>query len=436
MATRRDFMKTVFVGGGTGILAPSLFSAAVRSAYATGRNLSNPLDSPILVVVQLSGGNDGVNTVVPLGNDHYHRARKRLGLPQGECLKISDGVGLHPSLTGLKALYDDGLATIINGVGYPNPNRSHFRSMEIWHTASDADRVERHGWIGRYFDNHCRDLDASVGITIGKQAPQAFAAAMPKGLSFRKANDLKMPVPGGSDDAEIMEAWEDMNALDDVNAGASISSLAGPGSGGESLSSLAFIEQTARAAKHGSSMVQEVLGREKNRVSFPNTRLGRDCATVSKLIAGGMPTRVYYVSIGGFDTHANQQNAHQRLLKEFGDAMKSLVEDLRAQGNLDRVSILAFSEFGRRLKENANAGTDHGAAGPMFVFGGHSSGGMIGHYPSLAPGDLDRGDLKFSIDFRSVYATLLEDHLGVKAAPVLGRGFGNVEKLFERDRKS
>jgi uncharacterized protein (DUF1501 family) len=430
MTTRRDFMKTVFVGGGTGVLAPSLFSSAVRSACASGLDPSAPADVPILVVVQMSGGNDGVNTVVPLGDDHYRRARKRLALAEKECLRVQDGLGLHPSLNGLKELYDAGQVTILNGVGYPNPNRSHFRSMEIWHTASDADRYEQHGWLGKYFDTHCRDLDASVGINIGKRSPQAFSASMPKGLSFREARELKMPRPGGG--GGMFEAWEDMNALDEEeNAGASIGSLSGGHHRGRTLSPLAYIEETARAARDGSRMIQDALRASRTHATFPRTRLGRDCSTVAKLIAADMPTRVYYISIGGFDTHANQLGTHQRLLSEFSDAMKQLVNELAEQGNLNRVCILAFSEFGRRVQENANGGTDHGAAGPMFVFGGQTPGGVLGTYPSLAPGDLKRGDLSFGIDFRSVYASLIGQHLGVNSESVLGREFKALPGLFK-----
>ena len=425
-------MKTVFIGGGTGVLAPSVFSAAIQSAYAGGLQPMMSDEDPILVVVQLSGGNDGLNSVVPFGNDDYYRARSRLAIKPKTCLRIDDETGLHPSLRGLKSLYDDGLATIVQGVGYPNPNRSHFRSMEIWHTASDAGLYETHGWLGRYFDVHGKDLDASVGIALGKQPPQAFAAALPKGLSFKTPEELSLRSSGRGRamDESRRDAWESMNGIEDQrDDGASIGDLAGaslpPG-----LSPIDFLEQTARDARQGAETITQLLRTVRNEVSYPRTPLGRDCALVSKLISGKMPTRVYYVSHGGFDTHTNQAGTHDRLLRQFGDAMKSFVTDLRKQGNLQRVLILVFSEFGRRVQENANSGTDHGAAGPLFVCGGLSKGGVLGVQPCLHPSDLIQGDLRHQFDFRSIYATVLESHMQVEAQPILRKRFPVVTGLF------
>jgi len=432
MTTRRDFMKTVFVGGGTGVLAPSVFSVAIQSAYAGDGQPMKSDDSPILVVVQLSGGNDGLNTVVPIGDDDYYRVRSRLAMKPKTCLRIDDETGLHPALEGLKSLYDDGLASIIQGVGYPNPNRSHFRSMEIWHTASDADRYEQHGWLGRYFDGHGKDLDASIGIALGKQQPQAFAAALPRGLSFKTPEELSLrsSARGRANGEFRRDAWESMNGINEqADEGASIGELAGaPLSPG--MSPIEFLEQTARDARHGAETITRLIHTVRNEVSYPRTSLGRDCSLVAKLISGKMPTRVYYVSHGGFDTHTNQAGTHDRLLKQFGDAMNSFVTDLRKQGNLQRVLILVFSEFGRRVKENANSGTDHGAAGPLFVCGGASRGGILGAQPSLHTRDLVQGDLKHQFDFRSIYATVLEGHMRVAAQPILRKRFPIVNGLF------
>ena len=432
MTTRREFMKTVFVGGGTGVLAPSVFSAAIQSAYGRGQDLRMPDDGPILVVLQLSGGNDGLNTVVPINNDYYFRARSRLAIASRTCLRINDETGLHPALSGLKSLYDDGLAAIVHGVGYPNPNRSHFRSMEIWHTASDADRFEQHGWLGRYFDHHGQDLGASVGIAIGKQQPEAFAATMPRGLSFKNPEELSLRSSDRAVAAQDLrrDALESMNGIDEqADEGASIGDLAGASLRPE-MSPIDFLEQTAKNAYDGAEIITRLVRTVKNEVSYPRTSLGRDCAMVAKLIAGNMPTRVYYVSHGGFDTHANQAGAHERLLKQFGDAMNSFVTDLGKQGNLRRVLILAFSEFGRRVSENANSGTDHGAAGPLFVFCGKTNGGIMGPQPSLDPRDLVQGDLRHQLDFRSIYATVLEQHMRVSAQDILRKRFSPVHGLF------
>lgn len=430
MFSRREFLRTLVIGGGGGLLVPSIFSEALEAAAVRGR-LPAAHEAPILVVLQLSGGNDWLNTVVPLGNDDYARARPKLALGAKSTLKLDADTGLHPALTGLQALYDEGAVSIVHAVGYPRPNRSHFRSMEIWQTASEVDRYERHGWIGRYFDRYCGDLDGSVGVALSGQMPQAFQAAAPKGLAFKDPNQLQVRGGlhrGGSEDAAMQAPAEEMSGLDaDTASGASVGALAGKSASNPGLSPLAFLVQTARDAQAGAQRVAAIQRNGRNLVTFPTTGLGRDCSLLSRLIAGNMPARVYYLTLGGFDTHTNQSGTQDRLLREVGDALRALLGDLKAQGNLARVQLMVFSEFGRRVKENASGGTDHGAAGPVLVLGGKSKGGVIGTYPSLKPADLDRGDVKFGVDFRSVYATLLERHLGVASAPVLGRQFPLIE---------
>jgi uncharacterized protein (DUF1501 family) len=443
LKTRREFLRTTVLGGALSWTLPSFLAETFSALDAAAADAATaPLtgrDAPILVVLQLAGGNDGLNTVVPFANDHYHRARPRLGLHADKVLKLDGQFGLHPSLTGFKRLFDEGLLAVVHGVGYPNPNRSHFRSTEIWQTASDADRFERHGWLGRFFDHACAGADPTVGISIGRQMPQAFASPRPIGVSLEsperyRALDADGPRPGQrgrADDfyrqlnepvtAEMVEAA----AAD--QAGGSIGALAGQVS--TNLPPLDFVERVALDAQVSSERVRAVSQRVQNQATYPQGQLAAGLRLVARLIGGGMPTRVYYVSQGGYDTHANQVGAHTRLLEELGGSVQAFLSDLKAQGNLERVLLLTFSEFGRRVAENANAGTDHGAAAPMFLAGAKVKAGTHGQFPSLAPPDLLNGDLRFTTDFRSVYAGVLEDWLRTPSEPILHRRFEPIHCL-------
>ena len=428
LKTRREFLRTGLLGGSLSWTLPAFLSRTMQTLHAqadgaliqgvTGR------DGNILVVLQLAGGNDGLNTVIPLGNDEYRKARPNLGIPESSILKIDPATGLHPSLSGLASAYQDGHLAIVQGVGYPNPNRSHFRSTEIWATAVDSDKSSTTGWIGRYFDNACSGCDASIGIAMASQLPQAFAATNPKGVLFqgggggKKKSSKKKGSNLSDSDPSMMSMEED----DAGEAGGSIGALNGPGNLGK-LSALDFLERTEMDAMVSQQEISSASAKAKNAVPFPSSRLGQNFAMVSRLIAGGMPTRIYYLSLGGFDTHTQQAGAHERLLKEMGDAVSAFLADLKAQGNLGRVTLMTFSEFGRRVKENASGGTDHGAAAPLFLAGGGVKAGLLGQMPSLASKDLFDGDGKYNTDFRSVYATVLEKHLGVKSEPILKKPF-------------
>jgi uncharacterized protein (DUF1501 family) len=428
LKTRREFLRTGLLGGSLSWTLPAFLSRTMQTLHAqadgaliqgvTGR------DGNILVVLQLAGGNDGLNTVIPTGNDEYRKARPTLGLTDSSILRIDPATGLHPSLSGLASAYQDGHLAIVQGVGYPNPNRSHFRSTEIWATAVDSDKSSTTGWIGRYFDNACSGCDASVGIAAASQLPQSFAAATPKGVLYqggggtKKKTSKKKGSNLSDSDASMMTMEED----DAGEAGGSIGMLNGPGNLGK-MSALDFLERTEMDAKVSQQEIAKASAKAKNSIPYPGSRLGQNFAMVSRLIAGGMPTRIYYLSLGGFDTHTQQAVAHERLLKEMGDAVSAFLADLKAQGNLGRVTLMTFSEFGRRVKENASGGTDHGAAAPLFLAGGGVKAGLLGQMPSLAPKDLFDGDVKYNTDFRSVYATVLEKHLGVKSEPILKKSF-------------
>jgi len=428
LKTRREFLRTGLLGGSLSWTLPAFLSRTMQTLHAQADGALNQgvtgRDGNILVVLQLAGGNDGLNTVIPLGNDEYRKARPNLGIPESSILKIDPATGLHPSLSGLASAYQDGHLAIVQGVGYPNPNRSHFRSTEIWATAVDSDKSSTTGWIGRYFDNACSGCDASIGIAMASQLPQAFAATNPKGVLFqgggggKKKSSKKKGSNLSDSDPSMMSMEED----DAGEAGGSIGALNGPGNLGK-LSALDFLERTEMDAMVSQQEISSASAKAKNAVPFPSSRLGQNFAMVSRLIAGGMPTRIYYLSLGGFDTHTQQAGAHERLLKEMGDAVSAFLADLKAQGNLGRVTLMTFSEFGRRVKENASGGTDHGAAAPLFLAGGGVKAGLLGQMPSLASKDLFDGDVKYNTDFRSVYATVLEKHLGVKSEPILKKPF-------------
>ena len=436
LQTRREFLRNGLIGGAVTWTIPAFlantFSALQAEAAASATQAVTGKDGAILVVLQMAGGNDGLNTVVPYANDFYHHARPRIGLTEKSILKINDEVGLHSSLAGFKDLYDAGQLSIIQGAGYPNPNRSHFRSTEIWQTASDADQVESYGWIGRYFDNACRGADPTVGVNIGHQMPQAFSSKTPTGISLDNPQSYRFmagqPAKGGgmnADEKSFRELNEpeqsDGAGMSADNSGTTIGSLRGPTA--HAGSAMDFLERTALDAEVSSDKILAITKRVENHATYPGSQLGSSLKLVAKLIGGGLPTRIFYVSQGGYDTHTNQVNQHERLLKDLGDSVKSFVADLQAQGNFQRVLMLTFSEFGRRVTENANGGTDHGAAAPMFVVGPKVKAGLHGKYPSLATPDLFNGDLRYNVDFRSVYAGVLEEWLKTKSEPILGRKF-------------
>jgi uncharacterized protein (DUF1501 family) len=389
-------------------------------------------DGTILVVLQMAGGNDGLNMVVPYADDAYHVARPRLRLAPDQVLKIDHHIGLNPKLSGLKSLYDEGHIAIGQGVGYPNPNRSHFRSTEIWQTASDADRTVSEGWLGRYFDNCCSGADPTVGVAIGEETPQAFAAKNPTGVTFSRPEQFRFqPSERGGGQMSAEEAFfrqlnesstgEESGSVTS-NAGGSIGAISGPAATGRNgVGTLDFLQRTALDAQLSSDKILAIARKYKSAVPYPQGQLAASLNIIARMIAGGLPTRVYYASQGGFDTHAGQLNTHERLMGEFNDAVSAFVADLKQQGNFERVLLMTFSEFGRRVQENANGGTDHGAAAPMFLLGGAIKAGLFGKYPSLT--DLDRGDLKFNTDFRSVYGTVLDRWLKAPSQVVLGRKF-------------
>ena len=420
LQTRRQFLRTSLMGAAATLTIPvflqKTFAAMDEAALNSAVQVSTGRDGTILVVLQMGGGNDGLNTLVPYADDAYYRARPVIGLPADKVLRLNDYLGLHPRLTPLKELYDAGHVAIMQGVGYPNPNRSHFRAMEIWQTASDADRFERYGWIGRYFDSECQGADPLVGLAVSGNMPQAFSSKSQKGVAFSNPEQYRWKADG--QDRAADSVFAQANHLDE-HAGASIGML------GETihteLNAVEYLRRVAVDAQVSSARVRSLASKTKVSPDYPPGQLGRSLHLVARMIEEGMPTRIYYVNQGGYDTHRDQLGSHAGLMGDLAAAIAAFCRDLKAQGNFDRVILMTFSEFGRRVKENASGGTDHGAAGPMFVVGGKVKAGLFGQAPSLT--DLHQGDLKYQIDFRSVYATLIDKHLGGASRKVLGRQY-------------
>lgn len=422
--TRREFLSTGLKG--VGLLAASTFVPAfvTRTAAATGA----ARDASILVVVQLSGGNDGLNTVVPFADDLYAKARPTLRLPADQTLKLNDQLGLHPAFAPLRGEYDAGRMAIVQNVGYPNPNRSHFRSMEIWHTAADDTKPrELEGWLGKYFDAQCSGTDPArrpgeIGVSFGKVMPQAFRNRSNVGLAVNDPNTFQWNPSG--DTATFAKVQE--RVFEKINkpaAGGNQMAAAG-GITGNEPATIDFLRHTAMNAVVAGDSMRAILRQGKNKGHYPDSQLSAQLQMVARLVTGDFPSRVYYVSQGGYDTHADQLGNHARLLGDFSASVGAFLDDLRRQKSSDRVTVLAFSEFGRRVAENGSKGTDHGAAAPMFVFGDAIKGGLHGEAPDLA--DLVDGDVRHKIDFRQVYASLIEGRLGLPAKNVLGDSWPGI----------
>ncbi len=431
MKTRRDFLRTTVLGASATWTVPLFIERTFGQLHEGAKDLAiqptTGKDDTILVVLQLAGGNDGLNTLVPYADDIYHKSRPKIGKKEKEIIKLDGHVGLNSAMPYLASLFKEGDLGIVQGVGYPNPNRSHFVSTSIWETADPTNRSAT-GWLGRYFDNACPGADPTVGISFNKTQPESFGAVKNPGVCLNSP-ELYRWIHGGGEKAQAEEFFADLNSPDhddDDDApeeGGSIAMPAGGKIGGISgEGNLAFLERVALDARVSSAKILELAAKHKTSVRYDGTPVARNLNLVSRMIAGGMPTRVYYVSHGGFDTHNQQVNSHDRLLGQLDSALKSFFADLKEQGNDKRVVLMTFSEFGRRVTENASAGTDHGKASCLFVAGPGVKGGLFGTHPSLA--DLAEGDIKHSVDFRSVYGTVLNDWLKApNMKPILGANY-------------
>lgn len=424
----RAFTRREFVHRGLVLASAAASVPAFLQASAFGLPMPVPGASAIpgvpqdrvLVVVQLGGGNDGLNTVIPYGDPVYYRARTSIAIPEARVLRLGKwtGLGLHPQLGGLKDLYERGMLAVVHGVGYPNPNRSHFKSMDIWHTADTTATGD--GWLGRYFDSECCGFGAGEGgqakgsppgIALGRTAPLAMQGRAVQPVSFESEELFKWSA--AEIDKDLAEGYDALNRR---------------GAEGGRDTNADFLLRTALDAQVSSDLIRRAVAQRplaQYPGGGPGAELGRQLQMVAAMIRANLKTRVYYVSLGGFDTHAQQggpQGRHAQLVKGFSDALKAFYEDLKKQENDARVMTMVFSEFGRRVGQNASQGTDHGTAAPMFLLGPMVKPGVRTEHPDLR--DLEEGDLKFTTDFRGVYAGVLNDWLKVDAAKVLGKSYG------------
>ncbi len=415
MFTRREFMKSMAVSS-AGMTLPSFLGSSVAKILAgedTSSSIPGFRDNNVLVVVQLSGGNDGLNTVVPYGDDTYQKSRPTLGLGKSNVLELNDYLGFHKELAALKELYDRGLVSVINGAGYPNPNRSHFRSMKIWHTASSDGDIPDYGWIGRYHDNCCDgqgDMNPAAGVNIGNSLPRAMKSEEGYGVTFRRPERYRWRTGKNGPSRDALKSVNKVDGNNEFSDGI-----------------VDFVRHTTSNIALSTSEVQSAITKDRKTPEYPDNGFANDLRRVASLIAGGLPTRVYYVSMGGFDTHSGQEGNHGNLLNKFSESMLAFYEDLKMHSLDNRVMTLTFSEFGRRVKENASQGTDHGKAGPMFLIGNHAKPGIQTEHPDLS--DLDNGDLKHTIDFRSVYASILENWFSADSAEILGSEFDTPDLI-------
>lgn len=391
---RRDFLQV-------GSLATASFMVPKFLKAFEGKAMVPP-GNKVVVVLQLSGGNDGLNTVIPVRNDIYYRSRPRIGVAREKAIGLTDDVSLHPALTAFADAYHAGSLGILNNVGYPNPDRSHFRSMDIWHTASQSHEYWNTGWLGRYLDAQCNgcakptqalELDGVLSLALKGEKAKALAFKDPKRL-FGTSNERFFK--------EVSKHHSTDHHHDEQPVEYLYKTMA------ETLSSADYIFKQSKL--------------HPTTAAYPKTELGTNLKTIASLIYSEINTKVYYVSLGSFDTHVNQEMQQQRLFKEMNDAVAAFIKDLKANNRFNDVLFFTFSEFGRRVAQNASGGTDHGTANNMFFLsGGLKEKGILNPLPDLS--DLDEGDLKYKVDFKNVYATVLDKWLKADDQKILGRKY-------------
>jgi uncharacterized protein (DUF1501 family) len=391
---RKEFIQT-------GSLATaSLFLPKFLKAFE--RPGSVPPGNKVVVVIQLSGGNDGLNTVIPIQNDIYYRSRPTLGLKGAQALKLTDEVALHPALKGFRNLYNQGALSILNNVGYPNPDRSHFRSMDIWHTASSSREYWNNGWLGRYLDAQCNGCDRPThAIELDDVLSLALKGEAVKGIAMKDPRRLY-----GTANEKFFRALRTPTASHEEQP-------------------VDYLYKTLSETMHSADYIFSESKSRPTKAAYPSTELGKSLRTVASLIYSQINTTVYYVSLGSFDTHVNQQAQQNRLLTELDDAVTAFTNDLQQQNRFDDLLLFTFSEFGRRVEQNASGGTDHGTANNMFFIGGGlKEKGVLNELPDLL--NLDEGDLRFTIDFKNVYATILDKWLKADAKSILKGPYANL----------
>lgn len=388
---RREFLQT------STLATASLMLPKFLKAYESGKTV--PPGNKVFVVVQFSGGNDGLNTVVPISNDIYYKARPSIAIKKDAALRLTDDAGLNPALTSLKALYDEGSLGILNSVGYPEPDRSHFRSMDIWHSASKSDEFLNTGWLGRYLDAQCLNCDKPTqALEIDDTLSLALKGDVQKALALRDPRRLYS--------ASNEKFYRDINAAHQQQ---------------HEEETVSYLYKTMSATLSSADYIFDQSKMRPTKASYPGSQFGQSLKTISSLIQSDINTKVYYVSLGSFDTHVGQEGRQKQLFTEFNDAMAVFTKDLKAAGRFDDVLVMTFSEFGRRVGQNASNGTDHGTANNMFFIGGGlKQKGLLNPMTDLA--NLNEGDLIYKVDFKDVYATILNNWLRADANKIIGHG--------------
>lgn len=393
---RRNFIQT------TGLASASLMLPKFLKAQEKNASINS---DKILVIVQLTGGNDGLNTVVPFENDLYYNARPNIAIQKKEALKLTNQLGLNPAMIGFRNLFDEGKMCLINNVGYPDPDRSHFRSMDIWHTASNSNEYKTSGWLGRYLDEQCGDCDQPTQVLeIDDTLSLALKGNNVKGLALKDAKRLY----GTTIDPFINQLSKQ------------------PVSGDHHHDNAAYLYKTLAETVSSADYIYKTSKIFQSAATYPNHQFGKSMKTISEFIISGINTKVYYVSLGSFDTHFNQQKRQGVLLQQLSETVEVFMNDIKKNGKADDVLLMTFSEFGRRVQENASNGTDHGTANQIFLFGNSlKKNGIYNAAPNLS--DLDDGDLKHSVDFKNVYATLLKKWLNTDEQKILGNKFSYLD---------
>lgn len=392
---RREFIRNSSLASGL-MFVPSFVKAFEHFS-------KSQLGYKKLVIIQLAGGNDGLNTLIPFRNDIYYSSRPTLAINEQDVLRINDEVGFHSSLRSLKNIYDKGYLTIINGVGYPNPDRSHFRSTDIWHTASDSNQYLNTGWMGRYIDKYGKkpyagiELDDSLSLIMKGKHINGIATKDPRVLFSNMQTPYFKKVLKYQTDEHLSEH------------------------------NLGYLYKTMIEAESSAKYIYNTTKTYKSKADYQSNAFAKQLKTTAEFINSGIDSKVFYVSMGGFDTHAGQINRQKNLLKVYGDAMETFVDDLEAKNTFKDTLILTFSEFGRRVKQNAANGTDHGAANNVFLIGKDMNKvGIYNELPNLL--DLDNnGDLKYAVDFRNIYATIIDKWLGVDHHSLLNGSFKTLD---------
>lgn len=404
-SNRRKFLastataSTVLTFGKT---APAILQQAAVGAEGD--------DGRILVVVEMAGGNDGINTIIPFKDDAYLKARPKLAIPPSDVLKVTDELGFHQSLSGFAGLLDAGSLAVVQGVGYPNPNRSHFESMDIWHTCQRKNENRSDGWLGRFLEaTNAGDSSDPMALHLGSdKQPFALMSRDVRVPSIRSLDEFRL---AGNESAKFKMA---VKGLADARRT-------------QSNDLLGFVQSSTSSAIAASERIESAGMKYKPAVEYPANGLAAKLKTTAKLINSGLGTRVYYMQINGFDTHSQQANAHAALLRQVSSSVTAFINDAVAHGHGERVMCLCFSEFGRRVAENASGGTDHGTAGPVFLAGTQAKSGLIGRKPNLA--DLNNGDLKHHTDFRQIYATVLSKWFSIDSRATLKGSFEPIDAI-------